>query len=73
VSATRQLLVIGVVAEATYELIAVRRWGNVAVASGRGHIVYRNADGSTRVSDYDSFNVFEQRDGRWVYAAAFLP
>jgi hypothetical protein len=51
----------------------VRRWGNIAVATGRGHLVYRNADGSTRVSDYYSFNVFEQKDGRWQYAAAFLP
>ena len=56
-----------------YDLIAVRRWGNMAVATGRGNLVYRNADGSTRVSSYYSFNVFEQRDGRWLYAAAFLP
>ena len=61
------------IAEGRYDLIAVRRWGNVAVATGRGHLVYRNADGSTRVSDYYSFNVFENRDGRWVYSAAFLP
>jgi ketosteroid isomerase-like protein len=56
-----------------YEIIAARRFGDVAVASGRGHLVYRNADGSTRLADYYSFNVFEHRDGRWVYAAAFLP
>lgn len=56
-----------------YDLVAVRRWGSIAVATGRGHLVYANADGSTRVSDYYSFNVFEQRDGRWRYAAAFLP
>lgn len=61
------------IADGTYDLIAVRRWGSIAVATGRGHLVYRNADGSTRVSDYYSFNVFENRDGRWVYAAAFLP
>jgi ketosteroid isomerase-like protein len=61
------------IADGRYDLIAVRRWGNVAVATGRGHLVYRNADGSTRVSDYYSFNVFENRDGRWVYSAAFLP
>ena len=61
------------IAEGQYDLIAVRRWGNVAVATGRGHLVYRNADGSTRLSNYYSFNVFEQRDGRWVYSAAFLP
>ena len=61
------------IAEGQYDLIAVRRWGNMAVATGRGHLVYRNADGTTRVSDYYSFNVFENRDGRWVYSAAFLP
>jgi ketosteroid isomerase-like protein len=61
------------VVEGKYDLIAARRWGSVAVATGRGHLVYRNADGSTRVSDYYSFNVFEQRDGRWMYSAAFLP
>ncbi len=61
------------IVEGRYDLIAVRRWGPIAVATGHGHLVYRNADGSSRVSDYDSFNVFEQRDGRWVYAAAFLP
>jgi len=61
------------IAEGQYDLIAVRRWGTLAVATGRGHLVYRNADGSTRVSNYYSFNVFEQRDGRWVYSAAFLP
>jgi ketosteroid isomerase-like protein len=56
-----------------YELVAARRFGDVAVASGRGHLVYRNPDGSTRTSDYYSFNVFERRDGKWVYVAAFLP
>jgi ketosteroid isomerase-like protein len=56
-----------------YDLIAVRRWGDVAVASGRGHLVYRNGDGSSRVSDYYSFNVFERRGGRWLYVSAFLP
>lgn len=59
--------------EGRYDLIAVRRWGPIAVATGRGHLVYANGDGSTRVSEYYSFNVFEQRAGRWVYAAAFLP
>lgn len=59
--------------EGRYELHAVRRWGSVAVASGHGRIVYRNADGSTRVSEYDSVNVFELRNGRWWYVAAFLP
>jgi ketosteroid isomerase-like protein len=56
-----------------YELVAARRLGDVAVASGRGHLVYRNPDGSTRTSDYYSFNVFERRDGKWLYVAAFLP
>ena len=61
------------IADGRYDLIAVRRWGSMAVATGRGHLVYRNKDGSSRVSDYYSFNVFEQRDGRWEYVAAFLP
>jgi len=61
------------IVEGNYELSAVRRWGNLAVAKGRGHMIIRSADGSTRELDYDSFNVFELRDGRWVYAAAFLP
>lgn len=59
--------------EGRYDLVAARRWGHVAVATGRGRMVYRNPDGSTRLSEYYSFNVFEQRDGRWMYAAAFLP
>ena len=61
------------ISEGQYDLIAVRRWGNIAVATGRGNLVYKNPDGSTRVSNYYSFNVFEQRGGRWVYSAAFLP
>jgi ketosteroid isomerase-like protein len=61
------------ITDGRYDLIAVRRWGDIAVASGRGHLVYRNADGSSRVSDYYSFNVFERRQGRWVYVSAFLP
>jgi ketosteroid isomerase-like protein len=61
------------IADGRYDLIAVRRWGDIAVASGRGHLVYRNADGSSRVSDYYSFNVFERRNGRWIYVSAFLP
>ena len=75
---TKQQLLAGLktdpeIVEGEYDLIAVRRWGDIAVATGRGHLVYRNPDRSTRVSDYYSFNVFERRDGRWVYAAAFLP
>ncbi len=59
--------------EGRYDLRAIRRWGAVAVASGHGRMVYRNPDGSTRISEYDSVNVFEERDGRWWYVAAFLP
>ena len=61
------------ISDGRYDLIAVRRWGDLAVASGRGHLVYRNPDGSSRVSDYYSFNVFERRNGRWMYVSAFLP
>lgn len=61
------------ITDGRYDLIAVRRWGDIAVASGRGHLVYRNGDGSSRVSDYYSFNVFERRNGRWIYVSAFLP
>ena len=61
------------IVEGAYDLVTVRRWGNVAVANGHGRIVYRNPDGSTRVSEYDSVNVFELVNGRWLYAAAFLP
>lgn len=56
-----------------YDLIAVRQWGNLAVATGRGRMVYRNPDGTSRVSEYYSFNVFERQNGQWRYAAAFLP
>ena len=59
--------------EGRYDLTRVRRWGNVAVAAGHGRMVYRQGDGSTRVSEYDSVNVFEQRHGKWWYVAAFLP
>jgi ketosteroid isomerase-like protein len=56
-----------------YDLIAVRRWGNLAVATGRGQLLRRLGDGSSSPFDYYSFNVFELRNGRWVYVAAFLP
>jgi len=56
-----------------YELSAVRRWGNLAVAKGHGEMLIRSPDGSTQELEYDSFNVFAHRDGRWVYVAAFLP
>jgi hypothetical protein len=59
--------------EGRYDLARVRRWGNIAVASGHGRMVYRTGEGATRVSEYDSVNVFEQRDGKWWYVAAFLP
>lgn len=61
------------IVEGRYDLIAVRRWGSLAVATGRGHLVSVLADGSRRTSDYYSFNVFELRDGKWWYVAAFLP
>ena len=61
------------VTEGRYELRTIRRWGTIAVASGHGRMVYKNADGGVRVSEYDSVNVFERRDGRWLYVAAFLP
>lgn len=61
------------IVEGRYDLIAVRRWGTIAVATGRGHLVSALADGSRRTSDYYSFNVFELRDGKWWYVAAFLP
>lgn len=58
--------------EGAYTLTAARRWGDVAVAAGHGRMVFRDAD-STRVVEYDSVNVFEWRDGRWWYVAAYLP
>jgi hypothetical protein len=61
------------IVEGRYELGVIRRWGSIAVANGHGRIVYRNPDGTTRVSEYDSVNVFELLNGRWCYAAAFLP
>jgi len=61
------------IVEGRYEIRSVRRWGDVAVAPGHGRLVYRNPDGSTRVSEYDSVNVFVFVDGRWLYAAAYLP
>lgn len=59
--------------EGRYDIGIVRRWGTLVVASGHGRMVYRQPDGSTRTSEYDSVNVFEERDGRWTYVAAFLP
>lgn len=59
--------------EGRYDLRHIRQWGATVVASGHGRMVYRNPDGSTRVSEYDSVNVFEQRNGRWWYVAAYLP
>ena len=51
----------------------MRRFGNVVVAKGRGRLRYEGAGGASREAAYDSVNVFEYRDGRWVYVAAFLP
>lgn len=59
--------------EGRYELTRVRRWGSIAVAAGRGRMTFRQADGSVRRAEYDSVNVFELREGRWWYAAAYLP
>jgi ketosteroid isomerase-like protein len=61
------------IVEGRYELTRVRRWGSIAVASGRGRMTSRQADGSVRRAEYDSVNVFELRDGRWWYSAAYLP
>ena len=61
------------IVEGRYEIRSVRRWGDVAVAPGHGRLVYRNPDGSGRVSEYDSVNVFVFVDARWLYAAAYLP
>jgi hypothetical protein len=59
--------------EGRYTIGQVRRWGSLAVASGHGRMVYRMPDGASRVSEYDSVNVFEERGGKWWYVAAFLP
>ena len=56
-----------------YDIVATRRWGNIAVASGKGSLTWRSSAGTERNSQYYSFNVFEYRDGRWVYVGAFLP
>lgn len=56
-----------------YDIVAVRRWGNIAVATGKGDLTWRSSAGKTSKSTYYSFNVFEQRDGEWRYVAAFLP
>lgn len=58
--------------EGRYELGTAQRWGNVAVVPGKGRMVYRAGD-STEVVAYNSVNVFEWRDGRWRYVAAFVP
>ena len=56
-----------------YDIVTVRRWGNIAVATGKGNLTWRSASGKTSKSTYYSFNVFEQRNGDWKYVAAFLP
>ena len=61
------------IAEGQYDLIAARGGATWRSPPAAATLVYRNADGSTRVSNDYSFNVFEQRNGRWMYAAALLP
>jgi ketosteroid isomerase-like protein len=56
-----------------YDVVSVRVYGDVAVMSGHGHLTWRRADGTSRNSDYYSFNVFERRGSQWKYVAAFLP
>ena len=56
-----------------YDVVAISTYGDVAVMSGHGHLIWRTTDGGTRNSDYYSFNVFERRHGEWKYVAAFLP
>lgn len=56
-----------------YDIVTVRRWGNIAVATGKGDLTWRSSAGKTSKSTYYSFNVFEQRNGEWIYVAAFLP
>ena len=58
--------------EGRYDLKDIRRLGNVAIATGRGHLVFQDGD-STSVSEYNSVNVFEFRSGRWQYTEAFVP
>lgn len=58
--------------EGRYELGTAQVWGTVAVVPGKGRMVYRTGD-STEVVAYNSVNVFERRDGRWRYVAAFVP
>lgn len=59
--------------EGRYDLTAVRRFGDVVIAKGRGRLTFKTADGASRESAYDSVNVFAYRDGQWMYVAAFLP
>ena len=58
-----------------YDIVSIQLYSNgtVAVMNGHGHLVWRLPDGTTRNSDYYSFNVFEKRNGEWKYVAAFLP
>ena len=58
--------------EGRYDLKEIRRAGNLAIATGRGHLVFREGD-STSVSEYNSVNVFEFRNGRWQYIEAYVP
>jgi uncharacterized protein (TIGR02246 family) len=56
-----------------YDIVTVRRWGDIAVATGKGDLTWRSSAGKMSKSTYYSFNVFENRDGEWKYVAAFLP
>ena len=58
-----------------YDVVSIRLYANgtVAAMNGHGHLVWRSPNGTTRKSDYYSFNVFEKRNGEWKYVAAFLP
>jgi hypothetical protein len=58
-----------------YDVVSIRLYANgtMAVMNGHGHLVWRSPNGTTRKSDYYSFNVFEKRNGEWKYVAAFLP
>lgn len=56
----------------TYTPVEIRIFGDIAVMSGLGDLYGTGPDGEWR-SQYYSFNVFLFRDGRWQYAAAFVP
>jgi ketosteroid isomerase-like protein len=55
-----------------YDAISTRILGDVAILYGRGHMTGRGPDGPWE-NRYESTNVFERRNGRWYYVAAFVP